>query len=87
MVRKKASRGYELKVVKTYKAMVLHIITKEAFFFIKITVISHAIKELSFIVTYPCEVTFSVFYYFVFLAGQDVDEADNELHNSSSCCV
>jgi hypothetical protein len=52
-VRKKASRGYEVTVVKTHKATVLHIITKEVFFSIKITVISHVIKEPSFIVTHP----------------------------------
>lgn len=74
-------------VVKTHTATMLHLITKEAFFFIKITVISHVIKELSFIVTHPCEVTCNVFYYSVFLGGQDVGDADTELHNSSSYCV
>jgi hypothetical protein len=77
-------------VVKTHTATVLHIITKEAFSPIKITVISHVIKAPSFIVTSPnsstCEVTCSVFcYYSVFFGGQDV--GNYELRNGSSYYV
>jgi hypothetical protein len=77
-------------VVKTHTATVLHIITKEAFSSIKITVISHVIKAPSFIATSPdpstCEVTRSVFYYYsVFFGGQDV--RNYELRNGSSCYV
>jgi hypothetical protein len=61
------SKCYEMLVVKTLMATVLHIITKNNFLSIKITVISHVIKAPSFTVIHTqtdsrtCQVSYWVF--------------------------